>query len=311
MELLRSCYKSSMRLYKDRPDVLTPGRWVWVDEDAGPMPFATLYASRIWDPDPLQPDQPIGEVRDTMRWVNGSSTPLPRRGWCGTKQQWQEGSNYADAGLLPLGQQDIPLCCGGSVVIVGLRVDQADGSPVELDTTWITLSNFTGLALEKLEDGHVLIKGIPAENSQWGVVTNENQTWHGNKTLANGIQVGPSASGARVVVLLDGVPESGRTFLDTHASGVNAYTELVCQRRASSSQFLVLRLRPREDQGCPVEVAYLGVDASPGIFPKFRMMDRDGDARDGQHGTDVIGNEYTGGILTAKATELVIDGGVG
>ena len=112
MDYLRSCYTSYMRLYKDRPDVLTLGSWHWCQPGARPLPFTHIFGSRNWLPNYDNVDGLLGEVPGRVGYSKGSaSTRLTGQTFCGGQELWQSGSLYSQRGTPATGLDGIPLCC--------------------------------------------------------------------------------------------------------------------------------------------------------------------------------------------------------
>ncbi len=112
MDYLRSCYASNMRLFNDRPDVLTPGQWYFCPPGAKRVPFMDSFVSQNWDIDPLTLDPRVGEVRGRGAWRRGD--PPPRytgQNTCGTAAQWLNGVPFAQRGLPPRDADGYPTCC--------------------------------------------------------------------------------------------------------------------------------------------------------------------------------------------------------
>lgn len=110
MDQLRSCYRSQMRLYADRPDILTWGRWYRCPPGAIDAPASVFY-SRRWDDLPYG-DAPLGEVYQRYyQWTNGKADPrLTGQHYCGSTA-WTQGILYADRPGLVLDATGVPLCC--------------------------------------------------------------------------------------------------------------------------------------------------------------------------------------------------------
>ncbi len=112
MDYLRSCYKSSMRLYPDRPDVLTPGRWYFCPPGALVVNRLIAAASSRWDFYGAPAVTGVGEVTPVGEWVNGRCPPqFQGRHYCGTADAWLHGIPYADRPGLDLDGDNVPLCC--------------------------------------------------------------------------------------------------------------------------------------------------------------------------------------------------------
>ena len=91
MDYLRSCYRSRMRLYSDRPDILTPGRWHFCPPGAIVAP-PSVFFSRRWD-DHVYGDDALGEVQQRYyRYYEGVTDPrLTGTHYCGDPSVWLEG----------------------------------------------------------------------------------------------------------------------------------------------------------------------------------------------------------------------------
>lgn len=112
MDLLRSCYFSEQRLFQDRPDVLTPGRWHFSPEGAQVLPFPTSFASSEWDNYRVDEQFQIGEVRNRGAYSRGfPDHRYDGMHFCGDADVWLNGIPYAGRPGLELGPQGIPLCC--------------------------------------------------------------------------------------------------------------------------------------------------------------------------------------------------------
>jgi hypothetical protein len=110
MDILRSCYRSQMRLYPDRPDVLTWGRWHRCPPNAIVAPLSVFF-SRQWEKED-EPDQDLGEVyRSSPPWFSGrSDRRLTGLHYCGTRA-WLFGIPYAERPGLVLDTTGMPECC--------------------------------------------------------------------------------------------------------------------------------------------------------------------------------------------------------
>jgi len=111
MDFIRSCYASSMRLYPDRPDVLTAGSWHFCAPGAIPVPYCHAFTSSVWDYDQTQVAQ-LGEQKPRGAWSRGNQLPqFQGRHFCGSIDAWRNGIPYADRPGLALDAQGVPLCC--------------------------------------------------------------------------------------------------------------------------------------------------------------------------------------------------------
>lgn len=112
MDYLRSCYRSSMRLYPDRPDILTAGRWYFCPDGAKDIPYNHRFASSVWDPGGFDPPTDLGEVLPRGPWTNGVAPSWATgQHFCGARDVWERGLPYADRPGLLLDAQGRPQCC--------------------------------------------------------------------------------------------------------------------------------------------------------------------------------------------------------
>jgi hypothetical protein len=118
MDALRSCYRSQMRLFSDRPDVLTWGRWRWSPPGAITGPPTVFFARRNQLQD--EEDRPLGEVYAIQyAYTKGHADPrLTGLHYCGS-QAWTQGILYADRPGLELDATGIPLCCSAAAPAPG------------------------------------------------------------------------------------------------------------------------------------------------------------------------------------------------
>jgi hypothetical protein len=110
MDILRSCYRSQMRLFNDRPDVLTWGRWHRCPPGADVAP-PSVFFSRQWERSD-EYDQELGEVYTPRpAYYSGRSDPrLTGLHYCGASA-WIVGIPYADRPGLVLDSTGMPTCC--------------------------------------------------------------------------------------------------------------------------------------------------------------------------------------------------------
>lgn len=121
MDVISHCYRSRMRLYRDRPDVLTWGRWHWCPAGAIVVPFTHPFCSRYWDPDGWENDGLLGEVTEPHEYYKGNSHPrLLGRRVCGSQDVWENGSLFSmqgtpivdtDPDMIGTYADGIPRCC--------------------------------------------------------------------------------------------------------------------------------------------------------------------------------------------------------
>lgn len=107
VEYLRSCYRTQVRFFKDRPDILTPIIWYFTDRTDW-IAWPHKFGSHNWDEYHPVDGCPVGEVGGNGTYSNGKRPPEAVDGPhpCGTPQQWAEGALFADA-------QVNPCQCGG------------------------------------------------------------------------------------------------------------------------------------------------------------------------------------------------------
>jgi len=108
VDVLRSCYESEMRFFRDS-EQKTKVFWYFVPEDRKAIPFEHDFYSRIYDE---EPQEEIGELQEPRKWIGGQP-PCPEagKGLCGSEDQWQRGASIDDPtpGFWP--GTDLPRCC--------------------------------------------------------------------------------------------------------------------------------------------------------------------------------------------------------
>lgn len=119
MDQATHTYKSRFRLYRDRPDILVPGRWYWCPPGAVAIPFFHRFLSYRLDDftheesgsDPRESP----EVGEFSHWDGPSVVQAnPRytgQHWCGPEEYWTQGVPYALRGTQILDWEGVPLCC--------------------------------------------------------------------------------------------------------------------------------------------------------------------------------------------------------
>jgi hypothetical protein len=100
-----------MRLYSDRPDILTPGRWYRCADTAQPVGWTVFFARRNDLEDRYDP--PLGEVyQPHYQYSKVPANPrLTGTTSCGSSSAWTAGILFG-SNALGVGQNGIPLCCG-------------------------------------------------------------------------------------------------------------------------------------------------------------------------------------------------------
>lgn len=113
MDHLTACYKSRMRLFRDRPDVLVAGRWCWCPPDAVPIPYFHRFGSMHFDYDgfELGADQ-VGEVEVIPGYTSGvANARYTGQRWCGAKDVWTDGADFDAQGTPTADPDGVPICC--------------------------------------------------------------------------------------------------------------------------------------------------------------------------------------------------------
>lgn len=101
-----------MRFFRDIPTP-TRIRWYWTDPSRGMIPFVHRFGSDLTRGD-YEGYSVLGEVYGaTRKWANGKPNGVvPLRGFCGTREQWINGSALPPDPPIVLGDDGFPLCCG-------------------------------------------------------------------------------------------------------------------------------------------------------------------------------------------------------
>ena len=86
-----------MRFFRDRPDIVVPIRWYFVDRDDW-LEYPTAFGSSNWDVIKRMDGCPVGELAEPKTWRDGSPPPTATSGPepCGTPAQWRGEIYYAD-----------------------------------------------------------------------------------------------------------------------------------------------------------------------------------------------------------------------
>lgn len=183
MDTITSLYRSDMRLYRDRPDVLTRGAWHWCPPDAKPIPYFHLFGSFINDTDPRPFEPPLGEVPIKRGPVREQTSPrYLGQNWCGSEEVWTRGSLYSQRGTPTVDEEGIPTCCLSAPEIPGGLDAEADGD--SFGTTLFFRLNFGPAFLffdpgfvggwldENLFSSQPLLSpiGFGASSNDWGIL---------------------------------------------------------------------------------------------------------------------------------------------
>lgn len=115
-----------MRLFKDRPDVLTPGRWLWCPPGAKLIPYYHVFGTNYQESTQHKIDPPVGEVPVRLGWSDGKASPrYTGQHWCGNEDVWTHGALYSQRGTPSVDADGVPPCCNpleadaGGLVIEG------------------------------------------------------------------------------------------------------------------------------------------------------------------------------------------------
>ena len=112
VDFLRSCYVGNFRLFRDRPDVITRGRYYFSPIGTLPYPGFHLLGSQTWLDKNLDPVVPLGEVIGPTQWSNGAGPakiiPSVR---VGSKDCISNGEEYKNRISLPLTTDGVPSTC--------------------------------------------------------------------------------------------------------------------------------------------------------------------------------------------------------
>lgn len=97
VSLIRSCYSTTMRFFRDDLSIETSVDWYFTEPDAKWIGLSNVFNSRNWYGGTI--DWPLlGEVEGADRpWRDGSGLPVGDLGPYGTADQWDDGAYVADA----------------------------------------------------------------------------------------------------------------------------------------------------------------------------------------------------------------------
>lgn len=93
VEWLRSCYASRWRLFRDTPEIETPGFYVFTPDGNPDYDGFHNFGSRNWTSDERDPEPQLGEVTDAQQsWMDGApSAGIPAGSFLGTRGCIEEG----------------------------------------------------------------------------------------------------------------------------------------------------------------------------------------------------------------------------
>jgi hypothetical protein len=99
-----------MAFFKDS-DAVLPVVWYFVPNDRETLPFATVFASRIYERDE-EPQEHLGERYAPVPWRGGQAPgPVPKCGKCGSADAWANGVLITDPFPQTYPGTNVPLCC--------------------------------------------------------------------------------------------------------------------------------------------------------------------------------------------------------
>jgi hypothetical protein len=215
MDYLTQCYYSRMRLYRDRPDVTTPGRWHWCPPGAVEIPYFHLFGSFSQDPESVKPlTPPVGEVPRKNGRTRGEANPrYLGQNWCGSQDVWENGALYAQRGTPAVDAEGIPICCtsgpptpggatpGGSAVFPSVAPGELLGVGVTpaVVTSGVGLLLEPGLKPDTVGVGIVLRPGLKPDTVGVGIVLRPGQT-PASVPVGGGIVLRPGQTPASVPV---------------------------------------------------------------------------------------------------------------
>lgn len=115
MDYLSRTYRSSMRLFADRPDILVPGQWYWSPPGAKAVPHPTAFGPSVYffrSARFQRLDFPLGEVDSFKAFKRGEGNPrYLGQSVCGDAEAWRHGVPYAQRGTPPSDSEGVPFCC--------------------------------------------------------------------------------------------------------------------------------------------------------------------------------------------------------
>lgn len=119
IDVLRSCYRSQMRMDRSRPDLLVEGEWFFCPPGYEVCPYPTAFGSRNYTEPREEADLSLGEVEVTKRWIRGECPPgVTGKFFCGDPSHAANGVDLVNGPIVPLDPTDgVLLCCRGGVPI--------------------------------------------------------------------------------------------------------------------------------------------------------------------------------------------------
>lgn len=173
MDMLRRCYKSFMRPYKDEPSIAIAGRWHFCPPGALDLGIPHIYGASIWDDHATDKDSlTLGEV-EKGGWYNGQADPnLQGLRHCGPDEKWRDGSLLLDQGTPATDETGFPPCCGLFVQeIEAMRIREADGSPDIPFVADLIVDQSTRLRVQSTGPNQAKLDIFPSLPATFGTVT--------------------------------------------------------------------------------------------------------------------------------------------
>lgn len=132
MDWIREEYRSYMRPFRDRPDILVPGFWRFCKPGAKAIPYMHCFASQTHDPDFFELGEEVGELRGKHGHPKTKANPrLTGKRFCGSQDVWENGALYAQQGTPETDEEGVPFCCQMGEPEPGGYTFTADGRIVE------------------------------------------------------------------------------------------------------------------------------------------------------------------------------------
>lgn len=112
MAMIKRRYYSSIRPYRDRPDVVVTGRWHWCPPGAKIIPYFHLFSSYNCESEQHRIVPPIGEIPKSQGSVRARDNPrYLGQNWCGSEETWTKGALYSQRGTPAVDVDGVPRCC--------------------------------------------------------------------------------------------------------------------------------------------------------------------------------------------------------
>lgn len=128
MDALRDCYSSTVRPYRDRPDVEVQGQWHFCPPGALDLPFIHTFGASVNDFKPYTVEPILGEIPQ-LHPHRVRDVPIPRatgKRACGTAEDWMGGCPFTP----PATRTYLGLNVGGHLLLNqggGLLLNQGTG----------------------------------------------------------------------------------------------------------------------------------------------------------------------------------------